>query len=165
MGGGVTDITPLDATPLAIFEPEKPTRETIERLEAAMLQMPQVNIPTTHYVSGGIYARHIDVPEGATITGAVHRKDHINVLCGDITVWTDEGMKRLTGYHILPTKAGAKRAGHTHSPTQWTTLVRTDKTDLAEIEADIVEQPETLQTRTALAGPQHLVMLESKCQP
>ena len=142
-----------------------PTREAIERPEAAMLPLPQVGTPTTHYLSGNIYARHIDVPAGATITGAVHRKDHINVLFGDITVWTDEGMKRLTGYHILPTKAGAKRAGYTHGPTQWTSLIFTEKTDLAEIEADIVEQPETLQTRTALAGPQHLVRLESKCQP
>jgi hypothetical protein len=158
----VTDITPLDATPIVAFEPteHKPTRETIERLEAAMLQMPQVHVEIKHYLSGQIYARHADIPEGMTVTGCVHRKDHICVLDGDVTVWTDQGMKRLTGYHVLPSSAGTKRAVYTHAQTRWTTLIHTEMTTLEDIEADMVEKPEALLSRKEIAGPQTLIMLE-----
>lgn len=139
---------------------QKPTLEQIYALEDAVLQMPQVDLQTTHVLSGGIYARTIFIPAGTVLTGAIHNKDHVNVLDGDITVWTEDGMKRLTGHHVLPTGAGAKRAGYAHADTTWTTLVRTEETELEAIEADITPEAERLQTRNPLIGHSPLVRLE-----
>jgi quercetin dioxygenase-like cupin family protein len=125
-----------------------PSREQIERLEDYILQVPQVDLQTTHALSGGVYARTIFIPEGTVLTGAAHKKDHINVMQGDITVWTEEGMKRLTGQHVLTTKAGAKRAGLAHADTWWTTICATALTDIDEIEDELVENADRLQTRT-----------------
>jgi hypothetical protein len=119
----------------------------LQQLEDCILQAEQVDLKTTHALAGGVYARTILIPAGTVLTGATHKKDHINIVQGDITVSTDEGMKRLTGQHILPTRAGMKRAGFAHADTIWTTVCATDQTDLHAIEADLVIEAERLQTR------------------
>ena len=135
-------------------------RRHVERLEVAALAMAQVAIPTEHVISGGLYARTITIPAGIVLTGAAHKTDHLCLCMGDIEVLTDEGPRRLTGLHVLATKAGVKRAGFTHAETRWTTVCRTDLTDLAAIEAELVECPESLQTRNPLIGLADFARLE-----
>jgi hypothetical protein len=136
-----------------------PSRSDIDRLEGHILTEPQVNFETTHALSGGMYARTITIPAGVVLTGAAHKKDHLNIMRGDITVWTEAGMQRLTGQHVLPTKAGAKRVGFAHSETLWTTICATELTDLAAIESELVEEPEKLQTRNPAIGCASLVKI------
>lgn len=124
-----------------------PTRESVQRLEDAVLQMPQVDLKTTHALSGGVYARTVFIPAGTVVTGATHKRDHLNILQGDITAWTENGMQRFTGQNVLPGKIGAKRAVFAHSDTTWTTICHTLLSDFFEIEAELVEEPEKLQTR------------------
>ena len=124
--------------------------DDVRRLEAAILQGPQVDLHTTHNFSGGMYARTIYLDAGTVLTGATHKTDHINIVIGDISVTTDEGMKRLTGYHVLETKAGMKRAGFAHAATCWTTVCKTEHTDIANAENDLVEEADQLQTRLLL---------------
>lgn len=121
--------------------------DAVCRLEQAILQGPQVDLRTEHVLSGGVYARTIHIPAGTVLTGATHKKDHVNVVCGDISVTTDDGVKRITGYHVLPSKAGIKRAGIAHADTIWTTLCKTDLTDIKAIEDDLVEESDRLQNR------------------
>ena len=138
-----------------------PSREKVERLEALILQTPQVDLKTTHCLSGGIYARTIIIPAGTILTGAAHKKDHINIMQGDITVSTDEGMKRLIGQHVMATKAGNKRVGLAHADTIWTTVCHTNLTDIEAIEEELVEESETLQTRQDLLSNQESLLLEN----
>lgn len=125
------------------------TPPDIGRLEALVLQAPQVDLNTQHCLSGGMYARTILIPAGTVLTGATHKTDHVNICMGDITVTTDNGPVRLVGYHVLPTKAGSKRAGIAHADTVWTTICKTDLTDLEAIEDELVEEADRLQTRVA----------------
>lgn len=122
-------------------------RAQVEALEREVLKLPQVDLKTSHVLAGGVYSRTIVIPAGTVLTGAVHKRDHINVMQGDITVTTDAGPQRFTGHHVIATKAGAKRAGYAHADTIWTTICRTDSTDLEAIEAELVEESERLQTR------------------
>lgn len=125
-------------------------QEKVRHLEDMLATLPQCDLRTTHALVNGMYARTIIVPAGVALTGAAHKTDHLCVAFGDITVLTDEGPKRLTGYHVLTTKAGMKRAGLAHSDTAWTTICRTSFDSLADlhaIEAELVEEPERLQTR------------------
>lgn len=133
-------------------------REKVNALEAKMLAMPQLDAQTQHHLSGKVYARTILIPADGILTGAVHKKDHINIVCGDVTFVNEDGQTRLTGYHVLPTKAGSKRMAVAHADTYWTTLLETDCTDLADIEADAVEDPQALQTRQL--GQNELIILE-----
>jgi hypothetical protein len=145
----VTDITPLDATPLAIFQ--HATVESVRKLEALNLTLPQVDLGTTHVIHAGMCARTIFIPKDTVLTGALTNLDNLCVLVGDITVTTDEGPKRLTGFHVLPANAGAKRAGIAHADTWWTTIWPTSLTNVDEIENEMTDESDQLQTRGALS--------------
>lgn len=105
-------------------------REKIEALEAEWSKLPQVDIPVVHRFSGGIYAREIIIPEDTFLTGKIYKDDHFDVMVyGDITVSSDEGKKRLTGFNIFPGKRGKKRAGYAHSETKWITFCASPEMD------------------------------------
>jgi len=141
---------------------KRPSREAIEQLERELMGHEQVQLATTHALAGPVYARTIFIPAGTLLTGLVHRADHVNISVGDITVLTDTGMRRLTGHHVIPTKAGAKRAGYAHADTHWTTVSYTTQTELGAIEDELVEDAERLQSRTeALPAPAQFVKLEA----
>lgn len=136
-------------------------RASVGDLEREIMDLPQVQLQTQHVLSGGVYARSIFIPAGTILTGATHRKDHVNVVCGDITVTTDSGPVRFTGYHVLPTKAGSKRAGVAHADTVWTTICPTNLTDIAAIEDELVEESDRLQTRSPALGATQPPILEN----
>lgn len=165
----VTDALPVDAGTPATADAvavaaRQGMRESIEKLEEMILQVPQIDLNTTHELAGEVYARTIFIPAGTVLTGAAHNKDHVNVMFGDITVSTDDGMKRLTGYHVLPTKAGMKRVGFAHRDTCWTTVCHTKLTDIEAIEDEMTDESDKLQTRTLkLCAEKHQQLENDQC--
>lgn len=133
----------------------------VRRLEDVLLQAPQPDLITTHRLSGGMYARTIYMAPDTVMTGALHKTDHLNIVFGDVSVTTDTGIQRLTGHHVLETKAGMKRALYAHGATVWTSVCKTEKIVLSEIEEDVVEGADQLQTRQLqLAVNQPLTLKE-----
>lgn len=133
--------------------PETPTREQIERLQGCLLHLEQegagVQLETWHHFADGLVARTIRIKAGTCLTGAAHKAEHMNVCYGDISVWTEDGMKRLTGYHVLPSLPGAKRVGFAHADTYWTTVHvnPTNERDIEKLEDALVEESHMLQRR------------------
>jgi len=121
--------------------------ELVRQFEAAALTLPQVHITTEHVLHGGMYARTIRIPANTMLTGAMTSCDNLCIVSGDITVTTDDGARRLTGFHVLPAKAGAKRAGITHADTCWTTLIPTNVATVTEAEDQLTGESDMLQTR------------------
>jgi hypothetical protein len=112
-----------------------PSRESILKLEAAMLEHPQVEMEVIHHFSKGIYARELRIPKGTVLTGKIHRHEHLNIIsAGDITVMTESGMQRIRAPHTLLSLPGIKRAGYAHEDTVWTTIHATEETDLVKLE-------------------------------
>jgi hypothetical protein len=102
---------------------EKPVRDAIMSLESELAKQPQIDIPVIHRHSGGIYAREITIPKGALLTGRIYHEDHFDIMVsGDITVSSDDGVKRLTGFNLFEGKAGKKRAGYANEDTRWITF-------------------------------------------
>lgn len=105
-------------------------RDKIQALENHWKTLPQVDIPVFHHWSGGIYAREIVIPADTFLTGRIYCDDHIDIMIsGDITVSSDEGRKRLEGFHIFESNHGKKRAGYTHSETRWITIQKSPLMD------------------------------------
>lgn len=132
--------------PALVDLPTVPTIEQIRRLEAAMLEHPQIDIETRHYFADGLYAREITIPAGAIVTGKVHAAEHLNILSeGEITVWTEDGMKRLRAPCCLVSRPGTKRVGYAHERTVWTTIHAnpSNAQDLDALEAVLItpDQP------------------------
>lgn len=116
------------------------SRDKIIALENEIRKCPQTDIPVVHHFSDGIYAREITIPQFCVLTGKVHKTVHLNIVSkGDITVWTEEGMKRIKAPCTIVSKPGTKRVGYAHEETVWTTIHGTDETDLIKLEEDLVE--------------------------
>jgi hypothetical protein len=135
-------------------------KEQVERLKEAMANIPQLQIDTHHLCSGGMYARTGFIPAGTVITGCTHKTDHFSILAGDASLTIDDHVERVTGYNVLPTKKGMTRAIYAHSDCWMTTICKTDKTDLTDIEDDLVEDAHTLQTRNPELSQNKLVLIE-----
>jgi hypothetical protein len=137
-GGVILDPLKEDALPAVCGH--KPTLEQILRLEREMRARPEicVELEPNHHFAPGLYARELFIPAGTVLTGKTHRNEHFNICIGDITVWTEDGMKRLSGYHRLVSSPGTKRVGYTHEDTVWITFHHnpTNTHDLKQIEAE-----------------------------
>ena len=120
--------------------PSHVSREQVERLQAEMATMPQAELVTEHQFSPGMYMRKLYRPAGTLIVGKVHKEPHF-FLCakGEIIAWTESGMKRLQAGDVIESKPGTKRVTLAVTDAIGITIHRTDKTDLDEIEAELIE--------------------------
>lgn len=113
-------------------------REQIMALEKFMREMPnQIEIATTHHFAPGIYMREIFIPKGTTLTGKIHKTEHLNILSqGELSVWTEDGMKRLNASCVIKSKPGIKRVGYAHEDTVWITVHQNlgDEQDVVKLE-------------------------------
>ena len=116
------------------------TREQIDRLQAEMIKMPQAELQTEHYFVPGMYCRRVFRPAGTLIVGKVHKQPHF-FLCakGEIIAWTENGMKKLQAGDVVESKPGTKRVTLATMDSIGITIHKTDKTDLDEIEAELIE--------------------------
>ena len=119
---------------------EVPTREQIDRLQNEMAQMPQAELTTEHFFSPGMYCRRVYRPAGTLIVGKVHKEPHF-FMCvkGEIIAWTEAGMRKLQAGDVVESKPGTKRVTLAVTDAIGITIHRTDKTDLDEIEAELIE--------------------------
>jgi quercetin dioxygenase-like cupin family protein len=120
--------------------PDHVSREQVDRLQAEMAAMPQAELVTEHQFSLGMYMRKLYRPAGTLIVGKVHKEPHF-FLCakGEIIAWTENGMKRLQAGDVIESKPGTKRVTLAVTDAIGITIHRTDKTDLDEIEAELIE--------------------------
>ena len=121
-----------------------PSKEQIEKLQSEMAKMPQVKLETEHYFSGGMYCRKLIRPAGTLIVGKVHLKDHFFMCAkGEIIAWSEKGMKTLKAGDIIESKQGTKRVTYAVTDAIGITFHKTNKTDLDDIEAELIEPDAT----------------------
>jgi len=102
-------------------------RKAIRRIEAHIKSMPNAlgadPFPLKHSFAQGIYIREIFIPKGYFVVGKLHRDSYLNIVVkGDMSVLTEEGVKRISGarHHVAP--PGTKRFGFSHEDTIWLTI-------------------------------------------
>jgi quercetin dioxygenase-like cupin family protein len=119
----------------------KKNRNDIIDLENEMLTMEQTldQFPLTHHFAPGVYAREMFLPAGHTIVGKIHKHAHLNIVSkGSVILSTEEGSKKLNAPCVFTSYAGTKRAVYIKEDAIWITIHVTDKTDLKEIEAELI---------------------------
>jgi hypothetical protein len=123
-----------------LVENNVPTLEQIERLQHEVMLMPQVEPVTENYFSGGMYCRKVWRPANTLVIGKVHKKDHFFICVkGEIISWSENGMRHLKEGDVIESKPGTKRVTFALTDAIGMTVHKTDKTDLDEIEAELVE--------------------------
>lgn len=126
------------------LENSVPDRAQIEKLQEEVSKMPQADgMITDHFFADGMYSRRVFRKAGTLIVGKVHKKDHFFICTkGEIIAWTEKGMKKLSAGDIIECKQGTKRVTLATMDSIGTTVHKTDKTDLDEIEAELIENDE-----------------------
>lgn len=123
---------------------ERPMRRRVEALQAAMREMPQAELETLHHFADGMYARVLPRPAGTLIVGKVHKREHFYIVAkGRVRVTTDEGVRDVCAGSVVVSRPGTKRAVYALEDSVCLTVHRTDRTDLDEIEAELVEPDPT----------------------
>lgn len=119
-------------------------REAILRLQDAIISegrdVGPASCPVKHHFAQGSYGREMTLPAGLVVVGKIHKHAHINVISkGRVQVFTEqEGVRELSAPCTFVSSPGTKRVVHVLEETVWTTVHVTDKTDLAEIEREVI---------------------------
>lgn len=124
-----------------VIKQGKKNKEDILKLQDVMLGMEQTldQFPLTHHFAPGVYAREMFLPSGHTIIGKIHKHAHLNIVSkGVVVVSTEEGSKELKAPCVFTSYAGTKRAVFIKEDAIWITIHVTDKTDLKEIETELI---------------------------
>lgn len=118
---------------------------SVKALQAAMATMEQYVPETQHYFADGMYCRSVFRPAGCLIVGKVHKREHFYmVVQGSVAVIQDGAERKV--YHapsIIVSRPGTKRAVIALEDSVCLTVHRTDKTNLAEIEVELIEPDDT----------------------
>jgi|ERR1035437_561173 quercetin dioxygenase-like cupin family protein len=134
-----------NVVPIFDIKPTEDLRNKIYQLQSLMIESKdnQVHIEPTHNFANGMYARGILIPRDVTIIGKIHKYDHICIISkGEISVITDDGMKRIKAPATFVSTAGAKRAMYAHEDSEFIVIHSTKETDVELAELDLVCETE-----------------------
>lgn len=116
-----------------------PTRAQILQAERLMRELPQLAIEPAHTFGPGFYARTIEVPAGATLTGKVHSTEHIFILSrGEMLLATEDGRRHVKAPFQCVSRPGLKRIGHALTDCEVTNVHITRTTDLQTLERELI---------------------------
>jgi hypothetical protein len=104
-----------------------------KELEAA------VDSSVEHFFAPGTYGRQMTISKGLTVIGKIHKHSHINIISkGVIDVMTEFGVARYAAPITFISNPTTKRIVCAIEETIWTCIHATDKTDLDEIEKELI---------------------------
>lgn len=124
---------------LAIFA-EGASRDLLLAFQKKVGEIPnQINPPLKHYFAPGLYAREIHMSAGDCVVGKIHKHAHVNNISkGRVLVTTEFGKSELVAPCQFVSEPGTKRAVLVLEDCIWTTYHPTDKTDLDDIEEEVI---------------------------
>jgi len=95
--------------------------------------------PLKHSFADGMYIREVVNEPNQVIVTKIHKQKHpFFLLEGEMSILTDDGVVRVSAPHYGITEPGTKRVIYTHSECKFVTVHLTEKTDLAEIEQEVI---------------------------
>ena len=97
--------------------------------------------PVKHHFTPGLYCREIFMPAKSVVVSRVHKTEHPFVVSrGRCCVFNESGeWTEINAPYFGITKPGTRRFLVMLEDTVWTTFHPTTKTDVREIELDIIE--------------------------
>lgn len=125
------------STELEIFKSQLQLKE----LENELLKMEQVEIPTTHTFSGGVYLRQIFIPKGTIIIGKRHRHETCNILLsGSLILYMGEDVptQRIDGPFLFTSAPNTKKMAYCVEDAVFVNIHPTKETDLEKIEQEFI---------------------------
>lgn len=129
----------MDFSDILDFDDESiPFRERMEIIENRLRELPEVEFEYKHTFHDGVYARTMHSPAGILMTSYIYKKPHHCIVSSGTVSYRSEVMGgKIHGPYMFTAGAGSKRIVYTHTPMVWTTIIKTDATNVEDAERDI----------------------------
>ena len=116
----------------------------VQALQDVISQMPQYEPETKHTFHAGMYCREVWRPAGVIVVGKIHKKEHFYlIVSGTVAITTDEGVKSVTGPHLLCSKPGTKRAVYAETDALCMTFHVVEAKTIEDAEQELVEEDDS----------------------
>lgn len=120
-------------------------RNEIGMIETAIGKIPGAmfgdSFPLKHSVVDGLYIREIFVPKGTLFVSKLFKKAHASfLLLGELSILTEDGIKRVKAPFHMITPIGTKRVVYVHQDCVWITCHANPKNlkNLEQLEEEII---------------------------
>jgi hypothetical protein len=111
----------------------------VDELERLMMQLPQLDAPTTHYFGPGVCIREAIIPQGAFAIGLPHKEASMNIMLkGRLALRTPDGDVREVTPPLIMTTGPGQKVAYALEETVWCNVFATDETDVEKIEERFV---------------------------
>jgi len=126
---------------LEIKEKEVSINKLMDQAECIISTGTPVEMPLTHRFTDGMYIREIFMPAGSILTSKIHKTNHPFVVSkGKCIVYDGNKLETITAPHTGITEPNTRRLLYIEEDTIWTTIHVTKKTNVDEIEKDIIQE-------------------------
>lgn len=124
-----------------VAERDFPLEAHVDRAEAAMLRLPQVECPVVHHFGPGIYIREVTIPAGTLAIGHAQRFEQLNVMLkGRIAVPDGAGALRELVAPLIFVGPPGRKAGFALEDVVWLNVYATDERDIDVLEATYLDK-------------------------
>lgn len=124
-------------------ELQSDTHELMDKAEALITTGEPVEMPLVHRFTDGMYIREIFMPAGTLLTSKIHKTNHPYIVTkGKCKVFDGNKIEHIVGPHTGITQPHTRRLLYIEEDTTWITFHVTDKTNVDEIEKEIIEDRE-----------------------
>ena len=133
----------------------------VQHLENELRKLPQYEPLTKHTFHAGMYCREVWRAAGVLVVGKVHKKEHFYmIVSGTVSITTDDGVKRVTGPHLLCSKPGTKRAVYSETDALCMTFHRCESITVENAEIELVEEGDnSMYNALNMVKPEHKEVL------
>jgi hypothetical protein len=123
--------------------------EIVNRVEAKMRTMPQIDVKTEHILHAGMYARTVKLAARVAIVSVLIKVPTILTVNGKCRVFAGEAWRDFDGYHVIPASAGRKMIYVTFAPTDITMVFPSKAKTIEEAEREFTDESDLLISRTS----------------
>lgn len=117
------------------------TPAVVDRVEAAMLALPQAECPVFHHFGPGIYVREVNLPAGITAIGHAQRFPHLNVMLrGRVLMYRDDGSTFELAAPQLFVGPPGRKIGYVLEDVVWLNVYATNETDVETLERTYLDK-------------------------
>ena len=116
--------------------------DIIDRFEAFAVKQKPAHCPVKHRFTDGMYIREVFLPAGTLATSMIHLTNHpFVVLKGKLKIYDGgDNIKTIEAPYTGVTQANTRRLLYIEEDTIFITFHATDKTDIKEIENEILDK-------------------------
>lgn len=126
--------------------------DKVRKLESYSLDMPQIDVATSHLIHAGMYARTIVIPANIMITGALIKIATIIIVQGDVIMYIGDESIELHGYNVIPAQPNRKQAFIAKTDTYLTMIFPSDAKNIYDAEDQFTDEADMLISRKNITG-------------